>query len=91
MAKRGEAAEAIIERMRESGAVYRLSASQLADLRAQGVPDKVIDYMRRPTSRPNAAANGPWRTACIRRFSRLIISFTGDVLTGGGELRAEAG
>lgn len=47
MAKSGETADAIIERMRESQAVYRLSASQLADLRAQGAPDKVIDYMQR--------------------------------------------
>lgn len=46
MAKDGQKAEAIIQRMQESGAVYRLSASQLADLRAQGVPDKVIDYMQ---------------------------------------------
>ena len=36
----------IVRRMHESDAVYRLSASQLAQLREQGVPDAVIDYMQ---------------------------------------------
>ena len=39
-------AQDIIQRMRDAGAVYRLSASQLARLREQGVPDEVIDYMQ---------------------------------------------
>src|SRR4051812_39764243 len=39
-------AEQIVQRMRESGAVYRLSASQLARLHEQGVPDQVIDHMQ---------------------------------------------
>ena len=38
--------EEIIARMRESRAVYPLSASHLADLRTRGVSDKVIDYMQ---------------------------------------------
>jgi hypothetical protein len=38
-------AEEIIRRMNESGAVYRLPASELAKLHGQGVPDRVIDYM----------------------------------------------
>ena len=41
-----DAAE-IVRRMHDSYAVYRLSASQLAQLREQGVPDTVIDYMQR--------------------------------------------
>ena len=39
--------EQIIARMRSSGTVYRLSASQLAQLHDRGVPDAVIDRMQR--------------------------------------------
>jgi len=46
MAKDGGTVEAIIQRMRESRAVYPLPASELARLREQGVPDAVIDYMQ---------------------------------------------
>ena len=46
MAKNGQSADAIIQRIEESRAVYRLPASELAKLREQGVPDKVIDYMQ---------------------------------------------
>jgi hypothetical protein len=46
MAKDGQPAEAIIQRMRATLAVYPMSASELAKLRAQGVPDAVIDYMQ---------------------------------------------
>lgn len=47
LARSGAPAQEIIRRMRESGAVYPLAASQLARLREQGVPDEVIDYMHR--------------------------------------------
>jgi hypothetical protein len=47
LARSGASAQDIIQRMQESGAVYPLSASQLARLREQGVPDAVIDYMHR--------------------------------------------
>ncbi len=46
MAKKGTPAEEIIERIRQSRGIYRLQASELADLREQGVPDKVIDTMQ---------------------------------------------
>jgi hypothetical protein len=46
LAQAGAPPEDIIRRMQESRAVYDLSASQLADLRAQGVPSAVIDYMQ---------------------------------------------
>jgi hypothetical protein len=36
----------ILAKMRGSGTVYRLTASQLADLRQQGVANEVIDYMQ---------------------------------------------
>lgn len=36
----------IIKRMQDSGAVYRLRASELVKLHARGVPDEVIDYMQ---------------------------------------------
>jgi hypothetical protein len=47
LARAGAPAQDIIRRMEEAGAVYPLSASQLARLREQGVPDEVIDYMHR--------------------------------------------
>ena len=46
MSKEGVPADEIMEKMRESGTVYRLQASQLAQLKEQGVPDAVIDYMQ---------------------------------------------
>jgi hypothetical protein len=33
-------------KIRDSGTVYRLSASQLASLKNEGVPDAVINYMQ---------------------------------------------
>jgi hypothetical protein len=36
----------IINLMQDSGTVYRLSASQLADLKQRGVSDPVINYMQ---------------------------------------------
>jgi hypothetical protein len=47
LARSGAPAQEIIRRIRESGAVYPLSGSQLARLSEQGVPDEVIDYMHR--------------------------------------------
>lgn len=47
MAKDKASAEDIIRRMRESGAVYNLRGSDYAKLRADGVPDSVLDYMQR--------------------------------------------
>jgi hypothetical protein len=44
--KAGVPAASIIDQIADSGAVYRLSASQLADLRDQGVADAVINYMQ---------------------------------------------
>lgn len=46
MSKAGSPPADIIDRIRRSGTVYRLTASQLADLRAQGVSDQVINYMQ---------------------------------------------
>jgi hypothetical protein len=46
MSKDGQPADAIIRRMMESRAFYPLPASELAKLREQGVPDRVIDYMQ---------------------------------------------
>lgn len=36
----------IIKKIAESGTIYRLTASQLADLRQAGVSDQVINYMQ---------------------------------------------
>jgi hypothetical protein len=43
----GVPAKSIIQQIANSGSVYRLSASQLADLRDKGVPNTVINYMQR--------------------------------------------
>jgi hypothetical protein len=39
-------AETILNKMRDSRSVYRLSAAQLAQLHDQGVQDEVINYMQ---------------------------------------------
>lgn len=46
LSKQGVPAETILDKMRESQTVYRLTPSQLAQLRDQGVADQVIDYMQ---------------------------------------------
>jgi hypothetical protein len=46
MSKAGVPAEIMIQRMRESGAVYRLSAADLVRLHEEGVPDDVLNYMQ---------------------------------------------
>ncbi len=47
MAKAGDSAEAIIEKLRAAGTVYQLSAAEIVRLHEQGVPDPVLDYMQR--------------------------------------------
>lgn len=46
MSKNGVPAQALIQRIEASGAVYSLKASELARLREQGVADAVIDRMQ---------------------------------------------
>lgn len=46
MSKSGMPADQIIQEMSESHTVYRLDASQLADLEKKGVPPSVINYMQ---------------------------------------------
>jgi hypothetical protein len=46
MSRSGSDASTIIARMQDAGGVYRLSGSQLAALKADGVPDPVLDYMQ---------------------------------------------
>ncbi len=46
MSRAGIPADQILEKMRKSETIYRLDASKLADLRDQGVPDNVINYMQ---------------------------------------------
>ena len=47
MSKAGVPPDEINAAIEHSGTVYRLSASQLADLRAQGVSDPVLNEMQR--------------------------------------------
>ncbi len=46
MSKAGVPAQQIIAKMRKSHTVYRLKAEQLANLKQEGVPGAVIDYMQ---------------------------------------------
>ena len=46
MSKSGIPAADIIAKIRESGTVYPMKASELADLKEQGVSAEVIDYMQ---------------------------------------------
>jgi hypothetical protein len=47
MSKAGVPPSEIVAAIQDSGTVYRLSASELANLHAQGVSDQVIDEMQR--------------------------------------------
>lgn len=38
--------DTIVKKMRDSDAVYRLTAAQLAELHDMGVPDPVLNYMQ---------------------------------------------
>lgn len=65
MSRAGVPSSEIIGEMERSGTVYRLSASQLADLRQQGVADDTIDYMQQSYLEAVAADaafadDGPW-------------------------------
>jgi hypothetical protein len=46
MSKENIPAETIVNKMRDSRAVYRLNAAQLAKLHDQGVADLVLNYMQ---------------------------------------------
>src|SRR5919106_854960 len=46
MSKENVPADTIVNRMRETKAVYRLSAAQLAQLHDRGVSDPVLNYMQ---------------------------------------------
>ncbi len=46
MSHEGLPSSDIIGRLEASDTVYRLSGSELADLKARGVPDEVLDYMQ---------------------------------------------
>lgn len=47
MSKAGTASDEIIKRIKESRAVYPLTASEIASLHDRGVPDAVLDYMHK--------------------------------------------
>jgi len=66
LAKEKVPAEDIIGRLQASRAVYRLSGSQLAGLREQGVPDAVLDYMHR--AQLDQARYEEWLRARERAF-----------------------
>ncbi|MEJ2575072.1 MAG: hypothetical protein P8164_16105 [Gammaproteobacteria bacterium] len=63
MVRAGVSTDEIIAKMRASRTVYRLNAAQLAHLKKEGVPDRIINYMQRTylraVRRHQAAAD--WR------------------------------
>ena len=46
MSKENVPAETIVDKMHDTGTVYRLNAAQLAQLHDQGVSDSVLNYMQ---------------------------------------------
>jgi hypothetical protein len=46
MSKEGVPAQTIVQKMRDSGTVYSLTAAQLAELHDLGVADPVLNYMQ---------------------------------------------
>src|SRR5262245_61162946 len=46
MTKEGVPADKIVSKMRDSETVYRLSATQLAELHDEGIADQVLNYMQ---------------------------------------------
>jgi hypothetical protein len=65
MSRAGVPSSEICAEIQRTGTVYRLSASQLADLRQQGVSDDVINYMQKTYLEAVAAdsafaADGMW-------------------------------
>lgn len=46
MSKAGVPADQIVTKMKTSGTIYRLTASQLSQIKKDGAPDAVIDYMQ---------------------------------------------
>ncbi|MES2354190.1 MAG: hypothetical protein V4568_07265 [Pseudomonadota bacterium] len=46
MAKSNIPSDAIIQKLKQSGTVYQLSAAELVTLHNQGVPTPVLDYMQ---------------------------------------------
>jgi hypothetical protein len=69
MSKENVPAEIIVNKMRDSRAVYRLNAAQLAQLHDQGVSDPVLNYMqetylsavRREQDRADWSTREMWR------------------------------
>jgi hypothetical protein len=46
MSKEGVPAQTIVQKMRDSGDVYRLTATRLVEVHDLGVADPVLDYMQ---------------------------------------------
>lgn len=64
MTKRGTPPETIVQKMRDSGTVYGLSAAELAQLHDLGVADPVLDYMQQTyiTAERRQQSRGDWDT-----------------------------
>ncbi|TRZ94852.1 MAG: hypothetical protein D4R84_07975 [Rhodocyclaceae bacterium] len=74
LAQQGIGAAEIIARIRSSGSRYRLSASRIVELAAQGVPLEVLDYMvsaeRTQIFDDMAADTARREQACLQRIEQ---------------------
>jgi len=77
LAKQGVADDELIARIVASGSRYRLSASMIIDLAAQGVPLKALDHMvdseRQHLFDDQAAAAGAAEKACQQRVEKELV------------------
>jgi hypothetical protein len=77
LAKQGVADDDLMARIAASGSRYRLSASMIIDLAAQGVPLKVLDHMvdseRQYLFDDQAAAASRAEQACQQRVEKELV------------------
>ena len=59
MARANTPANVIVQSLRDSRATYSISVAEAGDLAAKGVPDEVIEYLRRGDLRPVLAYPPP--------------------------------
>lgn len=86
LAKQGVVDDDLIARIVASGSRYRLSASMIIDLAAQGVPRKVLDHMvdseRQRIFDDQAAAVGAAERACQQRVEQELLLCRAQALQG---------
>src|ERR1044071_4093372 len=71
MSRDGVTADTIVQKMRNSDTVYRLSAAQLAKLHDQGVTDPVLNFMQRTyiEAERREQSSEDWSTGSVTPWS----------------------